>query len=231
MNPEGTMIDLRRGIKAAMFDCFNTLVFPEDWPFLEALAKLLGTQPDIVNDELKKLKHVSEIGQIVSAERIRRVVTALGGRISNRVAMELADLELAIMVEQSVVYPGAQEALKLIGANLRTVLVSNAHPNNRRMVLEKGLVDDVIRGIFSCDPDVGVRKPDEGIYRAALKELKVDPHQCVYFGDGGDHELEPPRALGMTVVWVRSPNQCAIGTPDCDYVVNGVHELQELCVF
>ena len=230
MNPKGSKIDLR-GHTAAMFDVFNTLLFPEDWPFLVALADFHGTDPGVLNNALKKLKPEAETGKMTAGERISRVAASLDHPISDRKAREFADLELAEMVAGSVVYPGAREALELFAGHLKTELVSNAHPNSRRMVIALGLTKFVDRGYFSCDRDVRARKPDEGIYRAVLSGLAVDPHQCVYFGDGGDHELEPPRAQGMMVVWVRSPNQCAEGIPDCDYVVDGVDELRKLCVF
>jgi FMN phosphatase YigB (HAD superfamily) len=230
MKPEETMIDLR-GMKAAFFDCFNTLLFPEDWPFLVAMGDFLGKDPKAVNYQLKNLKSYTELGDVTAAERIVWAAALLGKRISTREARDLAVMELEVMVEHSVVYPGVHDALGLLGNHLRTALMSNAHPNNRRVVYEKGLAETVKRGYFSCDPDVKVRKPDQQMYRIGLDGLAVDPHDCVYFGDGGDHELEQPRKLGMTVVWVRSPHQCAVGTPDYDYVVNGVQDLLELCVF
>ena len=46
----------------------------------------------------------------------------------------------------------------------------------------------------------GVEKPDGEIFKRCMKELSVKPEECVYVGDGGSHELEAARSLGMKAV-------------------------------
>lgn len=55
--------------------------------------------------------------------------------------------------------------------------------------------DDVIR---SCD--VGLMKPEPGIYLLACERLKLPPADCVFIGDGSSDELAGAKALGMTTV-------------------------------
>ena len=52
--------------------------------------------------------------------------------------------------------------------------------------------------VFSCE--VGLAKPDPGIYRLAAGRLGVDPTECVFVGDGADGELAGAAAVGMTVL-------------------------------
>jgi putative hydrolase of the HAD superfamily len=54
--------------------------------------------------------------------------------------------------------------------------------------------------------EVGVCKPDPRIYRAACEQLKVDPRECLYVGDGGSRELTGAAAVGMTPVRLSAPD-------------------------
>jgi putative hydrolase of the HAD superfamily len=51
---------------------------------------------------------------------------------------------------------------------------------------------------------VGMSKPDEGIYRLAAGRLGVEPQECV-FADDNPSYLAPARALGMGVVHFTEP--------------------------
>jgi putative hydrolase of the HAD superfamily len=57
---------------------------------------------------------------------------------------------------------------------------------------------------LSCD--VGVAKPDPGIYLYATGQLHVAPETCVFVGDGENDEHAGAKALGMTTVWIRRPD-------------------------
>jgi putative hydrolase of the HAD superfamily len=43
-------------------------------------------------------------------------------------------------------------------------------------------------------------KPDPAIYRLCTDALGVTPEECLFVGDGGSHELEAARSLGMTAL-------------------------------
>ena len=46
----------------------------------------------------------------------------------------------------------------------------------------------------------GLQKPDTAIFRRCVERLGVVPEECLYVGDGGSHELETARRLGMTAL-------------------------------
>ncbi|MDE6055922.1 MAG: HAD family hydrolase, partial [Lachnospiraceae bacterium] len=46
----------------------------------------------------------------------------------------------------------------------------------------------------------GIQKPDAEIYKRCMNQLGVEAHECLYVGDGGSHELEAARELGMDAV-------------------------------
>jgi putative hydrolase of the HAD superfamily len=91
---------------------------------------------------------------------------------------------------------------------LRTGLVSNAfdpgwllHHDLERM----GLAERLDVAVFSSE--VGRRKPDESIFRAALERLAVDPERTVFVGDRRYEDVRGAKQLGMTTVqafWFRA---------------------------
>jgi len=64
------------------------------------------------------------------------------------------------------------------------------------------LADHLDAVSFSCQ--TGVRKPDSGAYLVAAAALQVPTGECVYVGDGADHELSGAEAVGMRTVRFRS---------------------------
>ena len=61
----------------------------------------------------------------------------------------------------------------------------------------RGLLDHAV-----CSCDVGVKKPDSGIYREACFRLQAAPEECVYEADGDGGELHASEDLGMVAVQV-----------------------------
>jgi len=59
--------------------------------------------------------------------------------------------------------------------------------------------------VFSCL--AGMKKPDPRIYRLAVEQLRVEPHRCLYIGDGSSQELTGAAAVGMHPVLIRDPDE------------------------
>ena len=64
--------------------------------------------------------------------------------------------------------------------------------------------------VFSCD--VGLSKPDPRIYELASEQLGVEPHDCLFVGDGANDELPGAERAGMTALQLRAPGEKL--TPD-----------------
>jgi putative hydrolase of the HAD superfamily len=63
--------------------------------------------------------------------------------------------------------------------------------------------------ILSCD--VGMKKPDSGIYLLACERLGVEPGECLFIGDGDSRELTGATNVGMTAVLIRAPDDTESG--------------------
>jgi putative hydrolase of the HAD superfamily len=60
--------------------------------------------------------------------------------------------------------------------------------------------------VFCSSCFLGVRKPNEEIYRRALQIVQRDPGQCIFIDDRPEN-LEAPRRLGMYVIHCRETEQ------------------------
>lgn len=84
------------------------------------------------------------------------------------------------------------EALRAArAAGTRTALLSNSWGNDYPRDLFADLFDAVV-----ISAEVGMRKPDERIFRHALDLLALDPHECVFIDDI-EHNVRAAEALGI----------------------------------
>lgn len=51
---------------------------------------------------------------------------------------------------------------------------------------------------LSCE--LGVKKPQKEIFQICLAKLRLFAEECLYVGDGGSHELDKAKELGMRAV-------------------------------
>ena len=70
---------------------------------------------------------------------------------------------------------------------LRTALISNCSPDVPELWPTTPYVQLIDEPLFSCVERLV--KPDSNLYLRAWTRLGVGPEDCVYVGDGGDHEL------------------------------------------
>lgn len=48
--------------------------------------------------------------------------------------------------------------------------------------------------------EMGIKKPDQRIFKECVKMLAVKENECIYIGDGGSNELEAAKSIGMRAI-------------------------------
>jgi epoxide hydrolase-like predicted phosphatase len=86
----------------------------------------------------------------------------------------------------------------------KTGVISNAWPDLKGYIVENKFDDAFDALIVSAE--VGIMKPDPRIYRIALEQLKVEPHEAI-FVDDTPANVEAARSLGMQGIQFRDPEQ------------------------
>ena len=59
--------------------------------------------------------------------------------------------------------------------------------------------------------EVGVGKPDSGVFLEACRRIGAQPADCVYIGDAWENDVIGSRAVGMTPIWL---NREKLPVPD-----------------
>jgi putative hydrolase of the HAD superfamily len=58
------------------------------------------------------------------------------------------------------------------------------------------------RAIFISE-QIGISKPNPKLYMTAVRDLGLEPGEVMYVGDSPEHDIAPPRSIGMITVWAR----------------------------
>ncbi|MBI5362337.1 MAG: TIGR02253 family HAD-type hydrolase [Planctomycetes bacterium] len=58
------------------------------------------------------------------------------------------------------------------------------------------------KAIFISD-QIGISKPNPKLYLTAVRDLGLEPEEVMYVGDSPEHDIAPPRSIGMITVWAK----------------------------
>jgi putative hydrolase of the HAD superfamily len=98
--------------------------------------------------------------------------------------------------------PGAPEAIRLFRSKgVRLALITNGSAETQWNKIRRfdlaGLFDHIL-----IEGEVGVGKPEAGIYRLALEKLGVSAEEVWMIGDNFEWEIAAPQRLGIKGVWL-----------------------------
>lgn len=191
--------------RAVLFDLFNTLVpggsDGDRTAVNNEIARVLEVDPVAYNRVFFAASHERFVGALGDlAGTIRAIAGRVGGTPSD------AQVERAVALRRTLTADlvaavgdrtlSTLDELRLAGWRLG--LVSNVTPETPDRWREGKLPPYFDAVAFSSE--LGVAKPDPGIYLAACEQLEVQPAECVYVGDGADDELAGATALGMRAI-------------------------------
>jgi putative hydrolase of the HAD superfamily len=205
-------LENKLAVKAVLFDLWGTLIYnaPEhiDYP---GIATTLGVSPATLFQAWRKYIPASMTGGINSSEeRARLVLTDLELPLSG--VPLLVDMEVRGRSTNIYFYPDVPEMLAVLRAKgFRTALISNCNYLTRDVTKKMDLDKKLDELILSCE--VGIVKPNEAIYRLALERLGLSADECLYVGDGSDHEMNGAIAVGLHTALVEQERGYAYRNP------------------
>ena len=194
-------------IEAVIFDMFETLVtlFTGRTYFSEHIAADLN-QPI---EAFRKCWHETEkdrtLGKYSMEEGLALTLKNLGVYSAANVELICRKRREALGDTFKAIPPESLWLLQTLRVKgLKTGLITNTFSDERDMILSSPLYPLFDAAMISYEQ--GISKPDPEIYRRAMQALKVTPEECLYVGDGGSHELQAARSLGMQAIqctWFR----------------------------
>lgn len=183
---------------AVVFDLWKTLVPLSEQAKRQAFedtALVLGSTPDQLREPWQRTRRLRETGDLRSYLLALR--QELGADWDDEQLEQAMKARTAVHgAEFSVPAAGAVDTLtRLRAAGLRIGLVSNCSSDVRDMLDTSALGSLLDTVVLSAE--VGLMKPDAGIFQLAARRLAVEPHTCLYVGDGNDGELDGAARAGM----------------------------------
>ncbi len=190
-----------RGISAFFFDAEGILYYRRDRRRrLKAFLRDLGLDPDeIPLDKMEALRHQACRG-LIGQDECREAILRLYGVTEP----EHIERGMRIMDEEDnrvIFFKGVREtlnSLKGMGYMLG-VITDSAFPVHVKIGwFERGGFGHVWDSIVSSN-ELGIRKPDPGIFQASLKQLGLPSDQAVFVGHKAS-ELDGARVAGMRTI-------------------------------
>jgi len=206
------------GIRACVFDAYGTL-----FDVHSAAARCrddLGDKADTLSDiwRQKQLQYTwlrslmrthADFWQ-VTGDALDFAMAAVG-LDDPALRRRLMDLYLELDA-----YPEVPAMLRrLKDGGLVTAILSNGAPAMLEVAVRSAQLADTLDHVLSVE-DVGIFKPDPGVYRLAAERLAVAPHE-VCFQSSNAWDAYAASHFGFRVVWVnrfKQPPERIPGAPD-----------------
>jgi putative hydrolase of the HAD superfamily len=211
-------------MKAVLFDLDETLI-PEDEPLHLAYLAVVREMPGAIDvaglraglrarwqrdapcpDYRARVQVSASDGLIASFAGDDPALAAIRDYLPRFRAEAFGDGLLGLWqrtrIETQTSYPHAAEVLARLRRHVRLALVTNgASDLQRRKLALAGLEEyfDVV--VASCD--LGVGKPEPGIFEAALDALGVRATEAVMVGNDRERDIDGAAAAGIRSLWIQ----------------------------
>ena len=184
-------------VRAVLLDLYDTLAWTE-WPTMRAeLEERFGVSERELLRAFTSTRESRSIGAYGSAEGdLAAVLDAAGVAADAELVQELNETRMKAFAENGVhLWEDSVPTMRELRARgVRTAIVSNCDHATRPIVDELGLEREADAVVLSFE--VGVAKPDPGIYRAALDALDARPEEAVFVDDQAAY-CEGAEAIGI----------------------------------
>jgi len=192
-----------RVARAVLLDLYDTLAW-SDWPQLRRMIEeRAGLARHELLDAFVRTREERSVGAFGSQEGNLAAVLETAGLSDEGLAAELSELTTAFLQTGVHLWDDSLPVVReLRRRGVSTALVSNCDHGTRPVVERLGLPGEVDAVILSFE--VGVAKPDPGIYLEALQALGVLATEAL-FVDDQEAYCDGAAALGIeTLLLVRA---------------------------
>ncbi len=188
---------------AVLFDLYYTLVGWDAAAYLEMFTGHLGVPPQRVQDALDSTRDARHLGAYGDLDGdIAAILIALGEHPEPELVAEVEHLRKTFTSERVELYPDGLPAIRALReGGTRVALVSNCSFDTSPLIERLELAREFDAIILSFE--VGILKPDPGIYEAALSSLgDISPEEALFVDDQPVF-CDAAKALGLDTRLIR----------------------------
>jgi putative hydrolase of the HAD superfamily len=188
---------------AVLFDLYYTLVGWDAAAYLELFTGHLEVAPQRVQDALDSTRDARHLGACGDLDGdIAAILVALGEHPEPELIAEVEQLRKTFVFASVNLYPDSLPAIRALRqGGARVALVSNCSFDTPPLIERLELAREFDAIILSFE--VGMVKPDPGIYEAALSSLgDISPEEALFVDDQPVF-CDAARALGLDTRLIR----------------------------
>ena len=196
--------------EAVIFDLFGTLVykFPlrEHIRILSKMASIVSVPPDDFIRLWFDTFDERGLGIFSIETNVEHICRKIGVKPENNQIELAAHINLKYAVRTIKPHPDATQILSYLRSEgYKIGLISNCSSSIPQIVNKLPFAPMIDVSVYSSL--MGIQKPDPRIYQLAIKQLAVEPKDCLYIGDGDSQELTGASKVGMQPILLRLPNE------------------------
>lgn len=209
-----------RQVKGVFFDLYGTLLILGDmkraWSdWIEVLYSALclperavtrETFDDCCHQFFSKDEPTAEIGDglTVFERRLDRLAASLGSKIDLVLLKETASRAVNAWQTYVQLDPEAPSVLSALAGTRTLALISNFdHPPHVHRILDETGLASFFKSIV-VSGEVGIKKPDPGIFRIALERTGLQAEEVVYVGDTQE-DVDGAKAAAIRPILIARP--------------------------
>jgi putative hydrolase of the HAD superfamily len=193
---DGTMLDHKGAQRAGLIKLYGMLEEAQRVSADEFVA--------IWQQEADRYWEQYQAGQVTFVQqrilRVKAVFDRLGEYASDETAMRVCWAYLAEYEGSWKLYDDVLPCLESLGEYALAV-ISNGDSGQQRRKLEKTGIAPYFSSVV-ISGDLGVYKPDPGIFERSLQELDVSAAEAVYIGDHLEGDALGAKGVGMRAIWL-----------------------------
>lgn len=191
-------------IKAVIFDMYETLITQYGGPvyFRAQMAADAGIDPMLFDALWIPSENDRTIGKQTLEETIEQILRQTG-KYSKEIFQTIITGRKAAKADCfRHLHPEIIPMLQTLKEKqIKIGLISNCYSEEAVLIRESQLFSYFDQACLSYE--LGMKKPDPGIFLKCMEGLGVKAGECLYIGDGGSHELEAADIMGMTALQAR----------------------------
>ena len=188
-------------IRAVIFDMYETLVTLMTGPrcFSGDMAAIAGADVAAFRAAWRATEDARMLGGMSFETAVRQAMERSGCFSEAAFGRIVGQRRASREIRPERLHPGILPMLTALHERgMQVGLITNCQSEEAEAIRASVLWPYFDAPVLSCE--AGVMKPDLAIFRLCMDALGVRPAECLYVGDGGSHELEAARALGMRAV-------------------------------
>ena len=230
-------------IKAITFDLWNTILVNKSYtqPRLDILDETLASVGKHVDRDI--LKSSYDVAQVRHDElwekdqchyplldRVESIIRGAGVEVNGIVVSDIARRFNEVFLDDPPeLTHSADETIKLLSTRFRLGIISDTGVTLgsyvRKLLDRYNLLRCFTATVFS--DEIGVCKPNQEVFAAALRLLGCKPSETLHVGDLLRTDVEGARMAGMKTAWLRVREADAVGV-EPDFTIIKLKDLLEI---